>query len=251
MGKDGKGGEGKGKGGGDKGKVMGKGKGGKKGGKGKGKGKQKKGKGFSSLDEDWGYEDWPEDDARSKGSWAEDDGWASSSQWFGDDWLSAVDETSTAMPDSTRTPASLGSLDLNSLERGDLSSVDELNTLAKYTEIWNGVKWLRVNYDSGAVTTALPLEVVEASGFTARKQGEFIVASGDTIPDYGRVQLQVEDEQGYLRGMKASVTEVHKPLGSAAEFAKSHDSFLWEHGGALVPKSHPVAVGMRKESGTG
>ena len=73
------------------------------------------------------------------------------------------------------------------------------------------------------------------------------MASGDTIPDYGRVQLQVEDEQGYLRGIKASVTEVHKPLGSAAEFAKSHDSFLWEDGGALVPKSHPVAIGMRKE----
>jgi hypothetical protein len=73
------------------------------------------------------------------------------------------------------------------------------------------------------------------------------VASGDTIPDYGRVQLQVEDEQGYHRGLKASVTEVHKPLGSATEFAKSHDSFLWQHGGALVPKEHPVAVGMRKE----
>ena len=73
------------------------------------------------------------------------------------------------------------------------------------------------------------------------------MASGDTIPDYGRVQLRVEDEQGYLRGIKASVTEVHKPLGSAAEFAKSHDSFLWEDGGALVPKSHPVAIGMRKE----
>ena len=61
-------------------------------------------------------------------------------------------------------------------------------------------------------------------------------------------RLQVEDEQGYRRGMKASVTEVRKPLGSAAEFAKSHDSFLWQDGGALVPKNHPVAVGMRKES---
>jgi hypothetical protein len=223
-----KGGKGKG------GKEKGKGKGGKKGDKGKGKGKNKKGKGFSSLEDEW-----PE------GDWADEDSW-SNSQWLGTDWLSAVDGSATQTTEATRASTTLASLDLNSLDR-HICGMDELNTLSHYTETWNGVRWLRVNYDSGAVTTAIPLEVVEPSGFKAQKQGEFIVASGDTIPDYGRVQLQVEDEQGYLRGIKASVTEVHKPLGSAAEFAKSHDSFLWEDGGALVPKSHPIAIGMRKE----
>ena len=26
----------------------------------------------------------------------------------------------------------------------------------------------------------------------------------------------------------------------------THDSFIWEHGGALVPKWSPIAVGMRR-----
>ena len=87
--------------------------------------------------------------------------------------MAAIEDVPRAQSEATGAAASLGSLDLNCLDR-HIAGVDELNTLAAYTEAWNGVKWLRVNYDSGAVTTALPLEVVEASGFKAVKQGESI-----------------------------------------------------------------------------
>ena len=40
---------------------------------------------------------------------------------------------------------------------------------------------------------------------------------------------------------------VHKPLGSAGEFSKTHDAMLWEAGGVLLPKNGPIAIGMAKE----
>ena len=72
------------------------------------------------------------------------------------------------------------------------------------------------------------------------------MASGDAIPDFGRVRVPGIDENGNQRGISGAVTAVHKPLGSAAEVSKGHDSFIWHNGGALVPKHHPVAVGMRR-----
>ena len=79
-----------------------------------------------------------------------------------------------------------------------------------------------------------------------QKKGEFRVASGEPIPDFGRVRVPSIDENGNKRGIAGAVTAVHKPLGSAAEVSKGHDSFIWHNGGALVPKNHLVAVGMRR-----
>ena len=45
--------------------------------------------------------------------------------------------------------------------------------------------------------------------------------------------------------MCGSVTNVHKPLIGASEVARKHDAFIWQDGGALVPKDSPVARGMR------
>ena len=58
--------------------------------------------------------------------------------------------------------------------------------------------------------------------------------------------MPVEDEQGSKAGIKGAVTAVHKPLGSGAEFSQKYDTFLGLEGGVLVPKSHPVAVEMRR-----
>ena len=113
-----------------------------------------------------------------------------------------------------------------------------------YLVEWRGEKWLRVNYDSGAATSALPVEMAPGSKTPV---GEFVVADGKTIPNYGRYKLQAVDEERLSRGFSASVTTVHKPLGSASEFSRTHDALIYENGGALIPKRSPLAIGMRKE----
>ena len=79
-----------------------------------------------------------------------------------------------------------------------------------------------------------------------RKRGEFIVASGEGIPDYGRVRLKTVDEYDTERKISGSVTEVHKPLGSAAEMSATHDALIWDNGGSLIPKWSPIAIGLRR-----
>ena len=44
-----------------------------------------------------------------------------------------------------------------------------------------------------------------------------------------------------------SITEVHKPLGSAGEISGSHDAFIWGNGGVLCPKHGAIARGMKAE----
>jgi len=138
-------------------------------------------------------------------------------------------------------------LSLSSIDDGlELSSVNKfgLSTDPHYLVTWGSEKWLRVNYDSGAATSALPVELAPGD---VEPIGEFVVADGNGIPNYGRYRCQAVDEENLSRGFAASVTTVHKPLGSAAEFSKTHDCVLYEEGGMLIPKHSALAVGMRRE----
>jgi hypothetical protein len=235
KGKDGKGG--KGSGGKSFGKGKGKdGKGGKKGGKFGGKKGGKGKKGFHPLDEEeqsWEEETWPEE------VWEEED-WQSSWDDTGD-WQSSVggatSEPSTSAGVSTAGASrSFGALDMNSFA--------ELNAVGNYVvEDDDGEKWLKLNYDSGAATTAVPEDMI---GGPKKPVGEFVVADGGGVPNYGRFKVPCEDEYGYPRSFKASGTTIHKPLGSAAEFAANYDCLLWAEGGTLIPKNSRLARGLRR-----
>ena len=109
----------------------------------------------------------------------------------------------------------------------------------------DGETWLKMNYDSGAVSTVVPIEFVEDE-VNLERVGDFRVANGDRIPRYGRVRVPCVDESGHRRAFKATVTHVHKPLGSAGEFSKTHDGYLFTDGGYLNPRSSWVAVKMRE-----
>ena len=74
-----------------------------------------------------------------------------------------------------------------------------------------------------------------------------MAANGAGIPNYGKVNVRTVDEQNNQRMLRGSVSEVHKPLGSAAEMSKNHDVMLWEEGGVLIPKNGPIALGLRYE----
>ena len=102
----------------------------------------------------------------------------------------------------------------------DVSAVDAPQAgKPKYIVEHNGEEWIRFNYDTGASTVAIPGYLAE--DVTLEKVGEFVVASGDTIPNYGRVAFKIEDENGLKRGIKGSVTDVHKPLASASAVCKA------------------------------
>ena len=215
-----KGGKGKKKGG----KEAGKGdKGGKKGKKGQSKGKSKKGdKGkLNSLEgsstEHWVEQWWTENDQERR-------------QW---DWIDQA-WNGTDNKAETQTHESLGGLDLCSMSSLDPNYIVE--------DGWS--KWIKFNYDSGAATTAIPVEM--AQGLPLIQQGEFKVASGESIPNMGKIKMQMQDEYNQHRGVRGSVTHVRKPLLSAGEVSKNYDSYLFEDGGMLLPKQSWIATSMRR-----
>ena len=127
----------------------------------------------------------------------------------------------------------------------DISAVmDHLAEKPSYVVKFNNEDWLKINFDTGASTTAIPAEMVKEP---KEKDGEgFRVANGAHIPNFGRYKVFCKDEDDDGRNFKASCTHVHKPLGSAAEFTTNHDVILLAEGGALLPKDGPVAKGLRQ-----
>lgn len=115
-----------------------------------------------------------------------------------------------------------------------------------YMVRWNGENWIRLNYDSGAVSTVIPVEMAHQGGVHLRRVGDYRVANGDRIPRYGRVRVPCTDEQGGRRGFRATVTHVHKPLGSAGEFSENHDSYIFKDGGFLVARESAMATSIRQ-----
>ena len=93
----------------------------------------------------------------------------------------------------------------------------------------DGQEWIKFNYDTGAFTTALLVELAE--GFPCRKVGEFIVANGQGLPNFGRANFQTVDEL-----VEGHVTDAHKPVASARRISKYHDAFIFEEFGALIPR---------------
>ena len=76
------------------------------------------------------------------------------------------------------------------------------------TYMYDDQEWIKFNCDTGAATTALPVELAE--GLPLRKVSEFIVASGQDIPSSSRATFQTVDEFGNKREMEGHVTEAHK-----------------------------------------
>ena len=106
-----------------------------------------------------------------------------------------------------------------------------------------GQEWLMLNYDSGAAVTALPIAV--AGELPLEKRGEFRVASGAAIPDLGKIKMKSTDESGLERTLRGNITEVAKPLLSAAEVSKRWYSLLFEDGGTLLERNTLVASEIR------
>ena len=72
-----------------------------------------------------------------------------------------------------------------------------------------------LNCDIGAPVTALPVSV--AGNLPLEKRGEFRVASGAVFPNLGKIKMKSTDESRIGRWTRGHITEVAKPLLSAAE----------------------------------
>eukprot|EP00435_Cladocopium_sp_Y103_P028725 s170_g7.t1 len=131
-------------------------------------------------------------------------------------------------------------------DHGSMSEEVEAPSNPDYMVRWNGEDWIRLNYDSGAVSTVIPVEMARDQGMNLRRVGDYRVANGDRIPRYGRVRVPCVDEQGGRRGFKATITHVHKPLGSAGEFSENHDAYIFKDGGFLVARDSPMAQSIRQ-----
>ena len=83
--------------------------------------------------------------------------------------------------------------------------------MPKYIHDELGQEWM-LNYD-GAAVTGLP---VSAGNLPLEKRGEFRVASGATIPNLGKIEMESTDESGIVKSIRGHVPEVAKPLLSAA-----------------------------------
>ena len=132
---------------------------------------------MNSVDEDNWW--WQDDECRSPALTDDRDNSWSESQWKEDSHNEAEAEQTA------------GSLDFHALE--EVSAFAE----ADFRVPWNGEQWVRLNYDTGAATTALPASLAE--GLPLKQVGEFVVASGHGIPNLGCVKAPMKDEQGNSR----------------------------------------------------
>lgn len=94
--------------------------------------------------------------------------------------------------------------------------------------------WLRINFDTGAAVTALPMSFKSEKHRGDDDRRPFKTASGEALEDHGRSSIVGEDENGAARRISGHVTNVHKVLLSASGVhAKGFDSWLGEGGGCL------------------
>ena len=151
----------------------------------------------------------------------EQTGSSSSSGW----WMTPTDQT------LSEPEGPVGAIEINSVEQ----------TYIKHDR-WRQ-EWLRVNSDSGAVVTALFVAV--AGDLLLEKRGEVRVASGAVIPNLRKIKMKSTDESGVARSIRGHITEVAKPLLSAAEVSRRWDSLLFVDGGIFLERNCLVALKIR------
>ena len=86
------------------------------------------------------------------------------------------------------------------------------------------------------------------AGSTTVGNGQWYkTASSERIEDYGAIVFTGNDEQGWTRSVSGRVSDVHKPLTSAARMAErgGMDFYLGSDGGYAIPRSSEIGWRMR------
>ena len=144
-------------------------------------------------------------------------------------WMSANDQT------AWEPEGPVGGIEMNSIETKYIKQ-DQF-----------GQEWLRLNYDSGAAMTALSIAV--AGDLPLEKRGEYRVASRAVIPNLGNIKMKSTDECGIERILRGNITEVSKPLLSAAEVSKGWGLSSLRRWRNLVGTKHSCCFGNSSSFG--
>ena len=123
----------------------------------------------------------------------------------------------------------------------------ELNAVGDYR--WkdpSGTEWVKLTYDPGAASCALPL-AMDPGNIALEKKGSFVVANGDPIDHYQRFRVPAWDQRGQQRYFSGWLTTVNKPLLAAGEVSQHLHAYIHEAGGVLMEKKGNICKGMRRE----
>jgi hypothetical protein len=110
---------------------------------------------------------------------------------------------------------------VNELENAKKKKQVRINTMEQSTK-----KHVKVTVDSGAEDSVWPTELVDnwdkAEETEQSKNGKgFIVASGQRIPNHGRLKVGFGKDKNKKKGMAFHVTDVKKPLAAVCKNAET------------------------------
>jgi hypothetical protein len=97
-------------------------------------------------------------------------------------------------------------------------SIEREDTKRDIIQICKGWERLKVQVDSGAIDTVAPLDIASAFSVMKTRMSEagvgFVAANGSKIENFGERQVVGYTDEGDSVGMRMTVADVHKCLGS-------------------------------------
>lgn len=244
----------------------------------KGKGKEtykgKKGKGrhggsVSALDdvgsetpwEQWAVDHWSETWNADQSGGGVERSWDSEGQWPQHEPWGETPSSSHPQPSLQQSASpELRSFDLGSLDESllgheaDLERSSEGSGLEQSNQnercdlcAVDDVRWVRMNYDTGAATTAFPKEFAGGSGGLSGNGQCYRGAGGELIMDEGGLKMTAETERGDLARLTGRIADVHKTLVSASKSASlGQNGWITKHGGWLIPDGSAISHKIKK-----
>ena len=130
-------------------------------------------------------------------------GWDWSNQWEESSWQDGYGEAEQGgLPEGTG--GTMSSLEAGlgyrtggagpGYQTGQRLDQVELNAMSDYK--WkdpSGTEWVKLTYDTGAASCALPL-AMDPGNIALEKKGSFVVANGDPIDHYQRFRVPAWDQ---------------------------------------------------------
>jgi len=106
--------------------------------------------------------------------------------------------------------------------------------------------WLVANLDTGAAATVFPRALAEHLPKTKSSGQRYRTASGEVVYDEGGAVLAGKDANHNRIRLSGRVVDVSRPLVAGTQVARHSDLFYTGDHGAVIPREHPIAQGMRE-----
>ena len=109
---------------------------------------------------------------------------------------------------------------------------DNVNSVEELAQQWEDIEFL---VDSGASATVVGGEMVRAvRAADPNPKANYRLADGSTLPNQGYKHFVGVTEEGFKRTLKASVTDVDRPLLSVSQIVKNGSKVVFSPQGSYV-----------------